>query len=248
VITVGAAADLTATIHVPDNANRIRTRQGGAMHLSDDGAPAAEHHRPVAGETSVRAGHTDFDAFYSTTPPWDIGRPQPALLDLARTGAIVGRVLDAGCGTGEHALMAAELGLEATGVDIAATAIAHAQDKARERGLTARFVVGDARDLGTLGEHFDTVLDSGLLHVFEDEDRARYVDALAAVVPSGGRVHLLCFSEHVPGDTGPRRVTQDEIRSSFRHGWRVDAIQAARILATFNADGVPAWRATIYRT
>ena len=121
-------------------------------------------------------------------------------------------------------------------------------DGSLERGLTARFVVGDARDLGTLGEHFDTVLDCGLLHVLEDEDRARYVDALRTVVPPGGRLYLLCFSEHVSGDTGPRRVTQDEIRSSFRDGWRVDAIEAARIVATFNADGVPAWRATIYRT
>ena len=46
---------------------------------------------------------------YASTPPWDIGRPQPAFLALARVGAITGRVLDAGCGTGEHTLMAAAL-------------------------------------------------------------------------------------------------------------------------------------------
>jgi 2-polyprenyl-3-methyl-5-hydroxy-6-metoxy-1,4-benzoquinol methylase len=62
----------------------------------------------------------DFDALYAGTPPWDIGRPQPAFLALAEAGALKGRVLDVGCGTGEHALMAAELGLEATGVDVAA--------------------------------------------------------------------------------------------------------------------------------
>jgi hypothetical protein len=61
-------------------------------------------------------------------------------------------------------------------------------------------------------------------------------------------VHLLCFSEHVPGDVGPRRVTQDEIRSSFQDGWRVDAIRATRIEATVAPDGVPAWCATIVRT
>ena len=49
----------------------------------------------------------DFDAAYSGTPPWDIGRPQPAFLALAEAGALRGRVLDVGCGTGEHTLMAA---------------------------------------------------------------------------------------------------------------------------------------------
>jgi SAM-dependent methyltransferase len=55
---------------------------------------------------------------YTTAPPWDIGRPQPAFAGLARAGAIRGRVLDAGCGTGEHALMAAGSGQDATGIDI----------------------------------------------------------------------------------------------------------------------------------
>jgi SAM-dependent methyltransferase len=197
--------------------------------------------------TLVRAGAVDFDEFYATTPPWDIGRPQPEFAALAAEGGLMGRVLDAGCGTGEHALMAAELGLEATGVDIAPRAIAQAKDKARARGLAVRFVVGDARDLSNLGERFDTVLDSGLFHVLTDDDRRSYVDALAAIVVPQGRVYLLCFSEHVPGHSGPRRITRDEIRSSFAEGWRVEDIRPATIAATVNADGVPAWRATIVR-
>src|SRR6266511_3560997 len=84
------------------------------------------------------------DDLYTGTPPWDIGRPQPAFLALAEASAIQGRVLDVGCGTGEHVLMAAGLGLEATGVDAAATAIDAAKRKARDRGRTARFLVWDA--------------------------------------------------------------------------------------------------------
>jgi 2-polyprenyl-3-methyl-5-hydroxy-6-metoxy-1,4-benzoquinol methylase len=86
----------------------------------------------------------EFDEVYAGTPPWDIGRPQPVFLRLAEAGDIQGRVLDAGCGTGEHVLMAAERGLDATGIDAAPRAIAAAQRKAAERGLTARFLVWDA--------------------------------------------------------------------------------------------------------
>ena len=60
----------------------------------------------------------DFDAIYAVgTPAWDIGRPQPGFAHFAGAGDLVGRVLDVGCGTGEHALLAAELGYEAAGVD-----------------------------------------------------------------------------------------------------------------------------------
>src|SRR5712691_156382 len=111
----------------------------------------------------------DFDAMYAGTPPWDIGRPQPSFVRLAEAGALRGRVLDVGCGTGEHAIMAAGLGLTATGVDSAPTAIGIARRKAEQRKLEARFIVADALDLAVLGEDFDTVLDCGLFHVFDDD-------------------------------------------------------------------------------
>jgi SAM-dependent methyltransferase len=189
----------------------------------------------------------DFDAMYAGTPPWDIGRPQPAFLELARTGALRGRVLDVGCGTGEHALMAAELGLQATGVDAAPTAIAIAEGKARDRQLSGRFLVGDALELGALGEQFDTVLDCGLFHIFDDDDRPRLVDSLRTAVPAGGRYFMLCFSDRQPGDWGPRRVTEAEIRASFADGWTVDTIQAATIDITIDPDGAQAWLVSLTR-
>lgn len=190
----------------------------------------------------------DFDALYEGTPPWETGRPQPAMLALAEAGAIRGRVLDVGCGTGEHALLAASLGLEATGIDQAAAAIDRAREKAAQRGLEASFVVGNVLELAGLGEQFDTVLDSGLFHVLEDEDRQVFVDGLRAVVPAGGRYFLLCFSDRQPGMFGPRRISQDEIRTAFADGWRVDSIEPVMIDNAIQRGAANAWLAAITRT
>ncbi|HEV3363269.1 MAG TPA: class I SAM-dependent methyltransferase [Acidimicrobiia bacterium] len=190
----------------------------------------------------------DFDEMYSSTPPWDIGRPQPAFLALADTGALQGTVLDAGCGTGEHALMAAERGLEATGVDLAEAAIATAERKARERRLSAEFLVWDALDLPGLGRRFDTVLDCGLFHVFDDADRARFLISLREAVNPGARYFMLCFSDRQPGDWGPRRITEAELRDSFADGWRIDSLEPATIEITLDPAGARAWLVAMTRT
>lgn len=193
--------------------------------------------------------HPDFDQSYAgAPPPWDIGRPQPAFIGLAEAGLIEGRVLDAGCGTGEHVLMAAERGLDATGIDAAPRAIAAAVRKAEDRGLRARFLVWDALRLAALGERFDTVLDSGLFHVFDDPDRAAYVEALATVVEPGGRCLMCCFSDREPGDWGPRRVRQEELRRAFRRGWTVQSIEAAQFVTNLDPPLAEAWLAIITRS
>jgi SAM-dependent methyltransferase len=187
----------------------------------------------------------DFDESYLGTPAWDIGHPQPVFLALLEEGAIRGRVLDAGCGTGEHTLMVAAAGHEALGVDAAPRAIEIATGKAADRGVAARFLVWDAMALADLGEQFDTVLDSGLFHVFDDDRRARYVASLAAVVSPGGRVLLACFSDRQPGDWGPRRVRQAELREAFAAGWVIESIEPVRFHTNLDPPTAAAWLARI---
>jgi SAM-dependent methyltransferase len=210
-------------------------------------APVSDPPQPLLPGRAADRSVEDFDDSYIGTPSWDIGRPQPLFVALANQGAVRGRVLDAGCGTGEHALMAASRGLDATGVDASPRAIEIAKGKAIERGVTARFLVWDALTLADLNEQFDTVVDSGLFHVFDDDRRARYVTSLATVVGAGGRVLLACFSDGQPGGWGPRRVREAELRDAFADGWIVESIEATHFQTNLEPDGAIAWLARIGR-
>jgi cyclopropane fatty-acyl-phospholipid synthase-like methyltransferase len=201
--------------------------------------------------STARPGQDWDDSYTRTAPaPWDIGRPQAAFVRLADEGRLAGRVLDSGCGTGEHALLAASHGADVTGIDVAPTAIARACAKAAERGLDARFEVADALHLERLGRTFDTIIDSGVFHVFGDEDRATYVASLAGVLRPGGACYLMCFSDRQPGDWGPRRVRADELRAAFSDGWVVESVTAGTfdVNPIEGATQVAAWLGAMRRS
>jgi SAM-dependent methyltransferase len=195
-----------------------------------------------------RAGQP-WEASYLDGPaPWDVG-PQPAILRLADTGAFAGAVLDAGCGTGENALHLASLGLPVLGVDVAETALSIAREKAASRGIDADFVAADALHLDRLDLVFETVLDCGLFHTFDSDERRDYVASLASVTSRGGSLYVLCFSDVGPARGGPHPVSQEELRTAFDRsgGWSVASVSPDRIQTRFDAQGAPAWLARIER-
>ena len=195
---------------------------------------------------------SSFESLYAGQPRWEIERPQKAILDVA--DRITGSILDAGCGTGENALYFASRGHKVTGIDYLAGPINQAKQKVMERRLTATFLVLDALALKALPEVFDTVIDCGLFHVFDDEDRRRYVEGLETVLKLNGRLFLLCFSDEEPGTQGPRRVTRKEIEESFADGWKIESIAPTRFEVrpdlkdiSFSEGGPKAWLAVVRR-
>lgn len=209
-------------------------------------AYAAQVDRPAASRA--------FDVAYEGTPSWETGRPQPVVLRLIDEGAIRGAVLDAGCGTGRHAILLAALGHRVAGIDVAARAVDLARAGARDAGVVGTFVTGDALALGlhaaALGAPFDTVLDVGLFHVLQPDDRRRYATALASVVRPGGAGFVVAWSDRNPFGIGPARITRREIRRAFRAdaGWKVVAIEDTELETRLPMGRVHAWLARLRRT
>jgi SAM-dependent methyltransferase len=194
-----------------------------------------------------------FESMYAGGAPWDIGKPQPALIGAA--DKITGNILDAGCGTGDSSLFFASRGNTVTGIDFLEEPIKRARRKAAEQGIAVTFLVKDAVTLADLSERFDNVIDSGLFHVFTDPQRAQYVRGLAAVLKPGGRVFLMCFSNEEPGTDGPRRISRQDLHQAFADGWQVESIDPYQIEIrrglqgfTFSEGGPKAWFAVIRRS
>jgi SAM-dependent methyltransferase len=197
-----------------------------------------------------------FESIYAGKAPWDIGKPQRPFVAVA--DKVVSPVLDAGCGTGDTALFFAARGHRVTGIDFLEEPIRRARHKAAERGLTVEFLVKDALTLTPYpspsgrGERFASVIDSGLFHVFADEDRKRYVQGLGQIIEPGGRLFLMCFSNEEPGTQGPRRVSRQELYDAFADGWQVESIEPVQFEVnpeftgmTFSEGGPKSWFAVI---
>ena len=194
-----------------------------------------------------------FESMYAAGAPWDVGRPQQAFIDIA--DQIRGSVLDAGCGTGDIALFLAGRGNTVTGVDYLEEPIRRAKLKAVEQKLPVIFLVKDATTFKDWSERFDNAVDSGLFHVFCDEDRKKYVAGLATVLKPGGRLYLICFSDEESGTDGPRRITKQELHEAFADGWEIESIEASRFETrpdlkdfNFSPGGPKTWFAVIRRS
>ncbi len=203
---------------------------------------------------------SDHEHFYQayesdTAPPWDVGRPQPALVDAERRGWVRGAVLDAGCGTGEHALLFAAAGHDVVGVDVAPAAIARAVAKASERGLPnpPRFVVADIlTQPGAFDDTtYDTVVDMGFFHTLDDDERSTWRSLLARLLAPGGGYVMLCFSDLEPGSWGPRRISEADIRETFAagEGFAVTDLERTELQTNrgVTGDTVQAWLSRIER-
>lgn len=168
-------------------------------------------------------------------PPWNIGEPQPELAALIGAGKVHSDVLDAGCGHAELALSLAADGYTVVGIDLSPTAVAAAQQAARERNLPNATIIQD--DISTFtgfDGRFQTVIDSTLFHSLPIEARDGYQQAVFRAAAPGASYYILVFAKGAfPADleTKPNEVDEDELRAAVGKYWDIDDVRPAFIHA-----------------
>ena len=188
-----------------------------------------------------------FQQVYRGEAPWEIGLPQPAVVELERSGAFQGKVLDIGCGSGHNAMYLASRGFDVYAIDFVPEVVEKARQAAAGKNLKLAFDVFDALLLDTLGHIFQTVLDSATFHTFSDFERTQYAEQLSTVTEPGSRLHLICFADTEHRQGGPRRISREEIHSTFSGQWKIESIQETRYQTVLYPDGAHAWVATMTR-
>ena len=157
----------------------------------------------------------DMDAIYRELPvekiPWCMESPPELLVELIRNGTIRPcRAVDLGCGTGCYTIYLAQNGFEATGIDLAPTAIEIAKANATKKGVACRFITADVLgDLSEMSGAFDFAFDWELLHHIFPEERERYFSNVHDILAPGGKYLTVSFSERDPqfGGKGKKRTT-----------------------------------------
>ncbi|MGW6389628.1 class I SAM-dependent methyltransferase [Streptomyces sp. NPDC055103] len=142
-----------------------------------------------------------WDGFYADRDkpvPFFVPKPDENLVAYAEKGLLPagGRALDLGCGPGRNSLYLASLGYEVDAVDLSATAIAWAEERAHKAGATGsvRFVCGDAFSSPALDGPYDLVYDSGCFHHLPPHRRVSYLALLDRVLAPGGHLALTAFA------------------------------------------------------
>ncbi|MDB6058275.1 MAG: thiopurine S-methyltransferase [Verrucomicrobiales bacterium] len=147
--------------------------------------------------------------------PWEKGEPSPGVVDFIADNPELprGTVLVPGCGTGHDVRVWAKAGFQATGMDLAPSAMRLAHERTVAANLKAEFVQGDfLRD--TPKQPFDWLFEHTLFCAIQLEERNLYVEAVKRwLKPSGNFVAVFYMIDEKDGP--PFGTKRDELVKRF---------------------------------
>ena len=158
----------------------------------------------------------DWEARYqSGDMPWEKGEPSPGLVDFlaAHPELKRGTVGVPGCGTGHDVRVWAGAGFQASGFDLAPSAVRLAGERTRAAGLTAEFHQSDFL-VAAPPRPFDWLFEHTLFCAIDPARREDYVRATLRWLKPGG--HLLAVHYLIADRDGPPfGTTREEVWERF---------------------------------
>ena len=179
--------------------------------------------------------------------PWNIEHPPKVLLDLIENNIIKPcKIIDLGCGAGNYILYLANLGFDATGLDISEYAIQIAEQSASKKGIECKFIIANVIELNLEAtDLYDCAYDWEVLHHVFPEDRKMYVRNVSKLLKPNGQYISVCFSEDSPqfGGKGKYRKTpidtelyfssEDEMKLLFEDAFIIEELTTIDIEGKF---------------
>ncbi len=155
--------------------------------------------------------NTDWELRYQTNDtPWEKGEPSPGLIDFLAAHPELKRakVLVPGCGTGHDVRAWGKAGFDVTGYDLAPSAIQLSEEKTKEAGLRAKFVLGDFLT-DAPPQLFEWIFEHTLFCAIDPQRRDEYVNAVLRWLKPEGI--YLAVNYLIPDEDGPPfGTTRDE--------------------------------------
>lgn len=140
------------------------------------------------------------------------------------------RVLDVGCGTGQLAAALVERGHTVTGVDLDAAMI----ERARARGTSARFLVGNMTQLEDLvpAGVWDAVLCLGnsLVHLPDEHAIAQTLGSMTRLLRDGGQLMVQLLNYDRILDQAVRDLPPIDVDELCLQRWYTPAERGARVV------------------
>jgi len=170
------------------------------------------------------------DRYLTGNLPWDRPTASEHLAwAIEAFGIAPGKAVDIGCGTGTNVIYLARQGFEATGVDIAADAVAKARAKAAAAGVNCTFAAVNFLDEPVPGGPFGFVFDRGCFHsVDAGAARGTFAKNVAALLEEGGLwLSLIGSADTPPRDQGPPQVSARQITQAVEDHFEILLLQAS---------------------
>ncbi|MHA1916317.1 MAG: class I SAM-dependent methyltransferase [Promethearchaeota archaeon] len=193
----------------------------------------------------------DLDKIYREVPvekiPWVYETPPSLLVELISNLTVQPcKTLELGCGIGNYVIYLGTKGFDVTGIDISATAIEIAKEKASKLKVKCDFHVADVTsDFSEHEQNYDFIYDWELLHHIFPEKRKAYLTNVKNLLNPGGIYLSVSFSDKDPsfGGVGKYRKTPMDTVLYFSSGYELEKLFMSffevEVLKTIEIRGKP---------